>query len=166
MLEFRFSNEPSAAHTDAVANRLIQPRLWIPHGDYPGHMEWRDKALADVEAGKKRAMVAFWGSEPVGLVVYQRAPDRPAVLEIKNISVEPAVRGRHVASFLLRQTEIEGAVDFPGVTHATGDTKMTNLGIMHFLLRQDYSLSRPMHVETNYAQTNTPDIVFTKSLVR
>src|ERR1700740_2677910 len=117
MVDFRFSNEQTSAHTANVISILEKPRLWVPGSDYPDYFEWLGKVGEELEHEHKRAMVAYAGNNPVGSVVYQRSKTSPKTLEIKNISVSPDVRGRHVASFLLRNTEIEGSNnDFPGCT--------------------------------------------------
>lgn len=167
MLDFRFTNAPNGRNKDAVAGLLVQPRLWVPDGDYPGHMEWREKALEDIAAETKRAMVAYWGSEAVGSVVYQRHPDDPATVEIRNLSVEQHARGRHVASFLLAQVECEAVRDFPGAESIIGDTKLANGGLISFLSSRDYAVSTPQVLEAgSFAHNGEPDVVFSKQLPR
>ena len=149
---------------DAVARLLIQPRLWIPRGDYPGHLEWRDKAVAELENGQKMAIVAFMGGEAVGSITYQQHKSTLGAVELKNISIEPAVRGRHFASFLLRQAEIEAQNDLPGVYMAIGDTKASNTEILAFMASQAYAASLPQALEGTFAHNGVPDVVFTKNL--
>ena len=164
MLEFRFTDIRSGANRDGLARRLVQPRLWIPGGDYPAHMDWADKAISEWDDGKKRAILAYWGSEAVGAIVWQRHKSIPTALEIKNISVEPHARGRRVADFLLRQAEIEGSHDFPGVTTIVGNTKITNKAILNFAARNGYAITIPPMLETHFVHNGTPDAVFTKQI--
>lgn len=164
MLEFRFTDAQSGANRDGLARRLVQPRLWVPGGDYPAHMDWVDKAISEWDDGKKRAILAYWGDEAVGTVVYQRHKNIPTALEIKNISVEPHARGRHVAGFLLRQAEIEGQHDFPSVTTIISDTKVTNSALLNFVARNGYNVTIPPTLETHFAHNGTPDAVLTKQV--
>lgn len=164
MLDFRFSNDPTSRNIDAAAFLLTQPRLWIPGGDYPGHMDWRDKALADLAAERKREMVAFWGNETVGGIIYQRNPADPTVVEIRNVSIENYARGRHVASFLLRQVEFEAPYDFPNVTSISCDTKLANTGFIKFMIYNGYKVTAVEVLPSNFAHNGQPDVLLTKPL--
>lgn len=164
MLEFRFTDAPTGRNRDNLVERLTQPRLWIPGGDYPAHMDWVDKAISEWDDGKKRAILAYWSTEAVGVVMYQRHKTILSALEIKNISIEPHARGRHVADFLLRQAEIEGAHDFPGVTTIIGDTKITNTNLLQFIMKSGYDITVPQTLETHFAHNGTPDAIFTKQV--
>lgn len=165
MLDFRFSNTSNSRNKDSVADLLVQPRLWIPGGDYPAHMEWREKALEEITADKKRAMVAYWGNEAVGSVIYQQHPIHPSVVEVRNISVERHARGRHIASFLLAQTEHEARIDFPNTTSITTDTKQANSEILSFAIRNGYTIDAENVLdETSFAHNGEPDVVLTKYL--
>lgn len=162
MKDFRFSNEQTSAHTANVMSVLERPRLWIPQTDYPDYFEWLGKVGEELETEQKRAMLAYFGSVPVGSVVYQRSKTNPKSLEVKNISVSPDVRGRHVASFLLRNAEIEGSrQDFTGCTEAIVDTKLTNSGMIAFLIDQHYL---PIQITDLYGLTSNADVVLTKNL--
>lgn len=163
MQDFRFTNTSSRRNIGAAADLLVQPRLWIPGGDYPGHREWVDKAVSQI-GEQKIAMVAFWGRVGVGTLVYQRHREDPTKVEIKNLSVEPYARGRLVASFMLRQVEAEAPNEFPGVTAILGDTKITNRGIINFVVEQGYAALPPSKVEGSFAHNGVPDVTFIKPL--
>jgi ribosomal protein S18 acetylase RimI-like enzyme len=164
MLDFRITNELSPRNLDATANLLIQPRLWIPEGDYPAHTDWRDKALAEIAAEKKRAMLAYWGNEEVGSVVYQRDPIDPRRVEVRNISIEPKARGRYVASFLLRQVEAEAPIDFPGVDEVVADTKRTNSSILAFAISNGYRIKAITALPSEFAHNGVEDVVLSKKV--
>lgn len=165
MLDFRFSDTSGGRNIDATATLLIQPRLWIPSGDYPAHTEWRDKALDEIKDGRKRAMVAFWGSDAIGSIVYQRHTTEKDKVEIRNISIEPYARGRHVADFLLRQVELEAAQDFPGVVSIVTDVKRTNVGILAFALQNGYQVEAVTVLVGNFASNGVEDVVLAKNLL-
>jgi len=165
MLDFRFSNQIGGQNQDAVANLLIQPRLWIPRGDYPAHTEWREKAIDEIASEKKRAMIAYWGLEAIGSVVYQRDPTDPSKVEIRNLSIEPHARGRYVASFLLRQVEWEAPIDFPGTTTIVTDTKRTNSGLLAFAIENGYQIEAVTTLDgTSFAHNGVPDVVLSKAI--
>jgi ribosomal protein S18 acetylase RimI-like enzyme len=164
MKDFRFTDRYRGRNIDNVASLLIQPRLWIPTGDYPAHMEWREKALAQLASGEKRVILCTWGKDPVGSVVYQRHPKDQAIAEIRNLSVEPQARGRHVASFLLAQVCAEIPVDYPGVTQVVTDTKLANRGLIAFAIANGFRVSPPTEVETDFARNSEPDVLLTKNL--
>ncbi|MGB4966728.1 MAG: GNAT family N-acetyltransferase, partial [Candidatus Saccharimonadales bacterium] len=151
-------------NVDAVAVALDQPRLWIPGGDYPAHATWAQQALGELEAGQKRAMVAYWGKEVVGAVVYQRSKARSTELEIKNLSIEPYARGRHIADFLMKQVEIEGVHDFPGCTAIVADTKITNKGLLAFVSGIGYRVQGVTELQS-MGQNGTADVLLRKDLL-
>lgn len=161
MKEFRFINEFPASRTDEIAEYLTGPRLWIPRTDYPDVLDWAQKVHTELKAEIKRAMVAYQGGEIVGVTVYQRDKRNPKALEIKNLTVRPDVRGRHVASFLLRNAEIEGAAEFR-TEIAICDAKATNIAIKFFLLRQHYQIVDQTDL---YGLGAGEDLIFRKSLL-
>lgn len=164
MKDFRITNTPNAQNIDAVSALLVQPRLWIPFGDYPGHLEWRDKAVSEVEAEKKLAMVAWWGSEEAAVGVYQRDPSDPCRVEIRNLSVETSARGRGLAPFVLRQIECEAPVDFPGATMLIADVKRTNADMLAFALNHGFTLADTTFLDGNYSHNGIEDVVLTKQI--
>lgn len=164
MLDFKFSNSQTVENIDASARVLVQPRLWVPDGDYPAYTEWMDKALSQLETGSKRAMVAWWGKEAIGSIVYQLHPKRNDVVEIKNISIEDRARGRHVASFLLSQVEHEAVVEFPEAKLILADTKATNTSMVAFAIQAGFSLDAPKILDSNFMHNGVPDIRFSKCI--
>jgi len=164
MAEFRITNEHSPSEVGNVIDVLRRPRIWIPtQVDYPDHQVWLDKTEAQIASGKKRAFLAYNGIEPIGSVVYQRHEQQPDVLEIRSISVVPESNGRYVGSFILRNTEIEGAAnDFPGVDTVMVDTKVSNTEMIDFLLKHGYVV---VEITDLYQQGAGLDAVLTKTLV-
>ena len=166
MRDFRISNAQSGRNFDAASNLLIQPRLWVPDQatDYPGHLEWRDKALSEIETSKKMAMVAFWGSDEVAICVYQRDPADSTQLEIRNLSVEPSARGRGLAAFVLRQVENEALIDFPGVQTIVADVKRTNLQMIRFAIGRGFGVDGVTRLEGSFAHNGVEDVMLKKPL--
>ena len=138
-MEFLFTTERTWSLADQVVDYLKGPRLWIPRTDYPDFDAWLEGAHQQLKNEDKRALLALSMGEIVGAVIYQRHRRNPETLEIKNISVRPDARGRHVASFLLRNAEIEGAGDF-GCRRVVADAKASNLGVRAYLFRNGYQL--------------------------
>lgn len=145
---------------DQVADYLRGPRLWVPRTDYPDFEEWLQRAHAQLKSEEKRAVLALSGGDIVGAVIYQRHRRDAGVLEIKNVSVRPDARGRHVASFLLRNAEVEGAADFSCLS-ATADTKAGNFAMRSYLVRNGYSLSGGLDL---YGLSSGEDAIYTKRL--
>jgi ribosomal protein S18 acetylase RimI-like enzyme len=163
MAEFRFTNEHSSSELGNVIDVLRRPRLWVPtEADYPDHAAWLEKVEAQLGTNQKRAMVAYDTTTPIGAVVYQRHLECPKILEIRNISVAPESHGRYMGSFLLRNTEIEGiGNDFPGVDTVMVDTKVTNTGMITFLLHHGYKVEE---VADLYGKETGLDVVLTKPI--
>ncbi len=159
MLDFRFSNSNARRDIDDVQFLLTQPRLWIPGGDYPAHKVWRERALTELEQGKKVAMLARWSINPVGSIVYQRSKTDSDVLKIKNVSVEEAARGRHVADFLLRQVEKEGPID----VSVQVDTKVTNARFLSFAAHSGYRIVAVTKLDS-MEHNGVADVVLSKPL--
>ncbi len=161
-MDIRFTNELKPGRFDELIDYLRGPRLGMPKGHYPDYDDWLGRVHAELHAQCKRAIVALDGGDVVGAVVYQRHKAEPATLEVKNITVRPDMRGRYVASFLVRNLEVEGRVDFPGVTRVLCDAKRENRVIRQFLLQHRYTVAG---VTDLYGLGAGEDLVFSKSLV-
>lgn len=138
-MDFHFTNEYPAARLDEIVHYLLGPRLWIAAASYPDFADWAQRAHVELGSERKRALLACSGTDIVGVVVYQRHKQRADALEIKNLTVRPDQRGRYLASFLVRNAEIEGVREFP-VACVVCDAKADNAPIRKFLLRQRYAV--------------------------
>jgi ribosomal protein S18 acetylase RimI-like enzyme len=136
-MHYSISNELGTSRTDEIVEYLTKPRLWVPEADYPDFSVWVERVHGQLKSEDKRAIVAMERGSIVGAIVYQKHKTLADTLELKNISVRPDASGRYLASFLLRNAEIEGARDF-NVSKATCDAKVSNVGIRMFLLRHRY----------------------------
>ncbi len=143
MAEFRITNEHTQSEVGNIISVLRKPRLWIPtEKDYPDHALWLEKTEDQIQRGTKRAMLAYIGGTPVGTVVYQRHEQLPSVVEVRNISVSPEATHRGIASFLLRNAELEAVrIDFPDTDTIMVDTKIANPEMIQFLELRDYELA-------------------------
>lgn len=153
-----FTSDESWKRADEIAEHLRGPRLWIPRMDYPDLERWTEKVGAQLRSEEKRAMTAIVGGSVVAAVVYQRKGGAEDVLEIKNISVRPDQQGRHIASFLLRNAELEGSRDF-GTSSAVVDAKAKNLGMRAFLSKNGFV---PKEVRDIYGLGAGEDVVYLK----
>jgi ribosomal protein S18 acetylase RimI-like enzyme len=162
MRDFRFSNEHSSGLHEGAIDVLSRPRLWIPEDDYPDYYEWLEKVEAQLEDGRKRAMVAYSGRQAVGAIVYQRHEANLDTVEIKNISVQPDMRGRYVGSFLLSNTAVAATgYDFPECDRLMVDTKISNTDMINFLIRHGYTITEICDL---YYLGAGDDAVMTKSI--
>lgn len=160
-MDFRFTNEFAPAQVDEIVGFLMGPRLWIPHGDYPDFLDWAQKVHAQLKSEAKRAIVALDRGQVVGAAVYQRHKGDAEALELKNLTVRPDKRGRYLASFLVRNAEIEGAREF-GARRVVCDAKTGNVGIRLFLERHRY---RVIGRDDLYGKGGGDDLVFRKELL-
>jgi ribosomal protein S18 acetylase RimI-like enzyme len=161
MADFTFTNEHSNAQVAGIIDVLRRPRLYIPtHQNYPDFSEWLERTEADLQTGKKRAMAAYMGKTAVGSIVYRQSEEDVSVMDIRNISVTPDARGRYIGSFLLRNCEIEGAVDFAQTRSVRVDTKVANSKMVNFLKEHGYSID----TVTDLYGFNNDDVVLSKKL--
>lgn len=159
-VEFTFTSEGMDRRADEVVDYLRGPRLWIPKMDYPDFDAWCVKVHSQLKSEGKRALVALHSSNIVGAIVYQRHQTEGDTLEVKNLTVRPDMQGRHIASFLLRNAEVEGAHEF-GVRQALIDAKVSNWGIRAYLLGQGYQI---LGATDLYGLGSGDDIIYHKPL--
>ncbi len=169
-MTFQFTNEYPVSRLDEIVSYLMGPRLWIPHGDYPDFLDWADRVHRELKHDNKRALVAFssgggsafggQNNEIVGVAVYQRHKAHDDTLEIKNLTVRPDKRGRYIASFLLRNAEIEGAKDFKS-KRIICDAKAKNFEIKSFLLKNHY---RILAKDDLYRKNGGEDLIYSKTI--
>lgn len=136
-MDFRFTNEYPLSRLDEIVAYLLGPRLWIPQTDYPDFEKWAEKTHKEIKGGTKRAIIALSQNQIVGAAIYQRHKQFTESLELKNLTVRPDQCGRYIASFLIRNTEVEGSREF-GITSVLCDTKANNFGMRFFLLKHHY----------------------------
>ena len=159
-VEFTFTNEYRPTQTDEIVDYLRGPRLWIARTHYPDHFDWLDKAHTELKTEAKRAMIALDHGQVCGVIIYQEHKTQKGVLELKNLTVRPDLRGRYIASFLLRNTEIEGGDEF-GADSVICDAKASNFSIGSFLLKQGY---RALGQVDLYNLKAGDDIIYNKKL--
>lgn len=161
-MDFSFTNEYGLGKVDEIVAYLLGPRLWIPRVDYPDYFDWAQKVHKELKGEKKRAIIALDHKELVGVMVYQRHRKYADCLELKNLTVRPDLRGRYIASFLLRNAEVEGSKEYK-VNKIICDTKAANLAVRFFLEKHNYKATAKIDL---YRLKGGDDIVFTKRLVR
>ncbi len=161
-MDFRFTTEDSVRRADEIVDYLRGPRLWIPRADYPDFDEWLTRSHSQLKREEKRAVVALSCGRVSGAVLYQRHRSLSDVLELKNITVRPDLRGRHFAAFMLRNAEMEGVRDF-GCSVSVIDAKSGNLGVRRLLLREGY---RPLTITDLYGLGAGRDVIYLKRLRR
>ncbi len=159
-MKFTFTNEFKLSRLDEIVDYLSGPRLWVPHVDYPDYYDWLQKVHTQIKSEKKRAIIALYEKQIVGVTIYQKHEQIRNALEIKNLTVRPDVQGRYVASFLLRNTEYLGYKDFK-CSHVLCDAKSHNQAIKAFLLRHKYL---PQGTADLYGLNSGDDIIFKKQL--
>lgn len=159
-MNFRFTNEYPLSRLDEIVYYILGPRLWIPRADYPDFLDWAEKAYKELKSENKRALLALFGKDIVGVMIYQRHKKFQDVLELKNLSVRPDYRGRYVASFLLRNAEIEGRKEFHS-EHVIADAKARNLAVRLFMVKHGYRVTGK---EDLYGLNSGTDAIYSKKL--
>jgi ribosomal protein S18 acetylase RimI-like enzyme len=161
-MEVLFTSDRTVRMADEIVDYLLGPRLWIPQVDYPDFGDWVQKVHCQLKSEEKRALVAISAGRVVGAVVYQRHRALPSAVEVKNLTVRPDLQGRHVASFILRNAEVEAVRDYRA-SEVLVDAKARNLAIRAFLLRNGYTVSG---VSDLYGLRAGEDVVFRKVSTR
>lgn len=160
-MEYLFTNDMSSTRTDEIVYYLAGPRLWIARTAYPDLLDWLQRVHEELSKEVKRAMLAYMNRELVGVVIYQQHKTEANTLEIKNLTVRPDNRGRHVASFLMRNAEIEGGIETQA-THVVCDAKADNFAIRAFLLNAGYRVTGKQDI---YGLGTGTDLIFRKPLL-
>jgi|SRR3972149_4493325 len=161
-MNFKFTNEYSVSKLDEIVSYLLGPRLWIPTNDYPDFSDWADMAHWELRKERKRALIALSRGNVIGVCIYQRHKKYSDALEIKNLTVRPDLRGRYIASFLLRNTETEGGNELNS-HYAICDAKANNFPVKFFLLRHKYNI---LGRQDLYELGTGEDCVYKKRLVK
>jgi ribosomal protein S18 acetylase RimI-like enzyme len=167
MIEIKFSNDHSPRQRSKVMTVLKLPRLWIPTAaDYPRHDEWLDKTESEIADGTRGAMLGCSDHNPVGAIIYRRHKTQGNVVELRNISISPSVRGRLFGAFMLRQVEVDVTLnnEFVGIDTFSVDTKVTNTGMIGFLESQGYSYTLA-DIADLYHDGTGDDVTLTKLLI-
>lgn len=153
-----------------ICELIIGPAIWFPHGrvkDYPDIGDWSQKVWNELNSGTKRSALALTRignlEKIIGVLIYQRHKTNQFWLELKNLSVDPQFSRRGIASFLLKQAEIEGLREFPETTKIVCDTKAERTGVVNFLSTNRYKL---IGVDNIYKFSSAgPDAIFEKNIL-
>ena len=137
MVDFYFTSDFHSSKK--LVEFLAGDRLWIPRTDYPDFMYWLDKVEVELESGQKQSIVAFYQKKLVGAILFQKHKQIPSVLELKNLTVLQEAGGRFVASFLIRNAEVEGLKTMQCLS-VMGDAKRTNHAITDLMLKNGYNI--------------------------
>jgi ribosomal protein S18 acetylase RimI-like enzyme len=159
-MDFKFTNDYPLSRLDEIVSYLLGPRLWIPSTDYPDFLDWADKTWKELKKENKRAIIALSFNRIVGITVYQRHRKYADALEIKNLTVRPDQQGRYIASFLLRNTEIEGAKEFHS-KYILCDAKAKNIAVRNFLFKNRYQIMAKADL---YSFGVGEDLIYRKNL--
>ena len=136
-----FTDEMNPTRAAKVTDVLRAPRLWIPTAeDYgPGHKDWLAKVEHELTVGAGHALHAQVDGHSAGAVIWRPSETDPMVMDIRNISIDPAMNGRYFGAFMLRNAEFLMHQQYSGVRTVQVDTKTTNPDMRAFLARQGYT---------------------------
>jgi len=99
---FQFSSLQDTRELKGLISFLAKQDLNYPHYD-----EWVQKTEYELDAGYKKAIMAFSAGKLVGDLVYQNHKEISRFLEIKNMRIHPDLKLRDFARFMLKQAEVE-----------------------------------------------------------
>lgn len=105
---------------------------------YPNYHKWVDSVcVPEIESGYKTAVVAFCDRIIVGDMIWQPHKELPRTIEGKNLRINPNVRKRGLAYFLMKQCEVESRKDSNKIIV---DIPSDQYDIKLFLLRYGFSV--------------------------
>ncbi len=162
-MDIRFTSQFPRSRLDEIVDTIIRPRLWVPQPTlaYPDIEDWAQKVHAELLKEIKMAIIGLGAfNEIVGLVIFQHHKEIRDALEIKHLNVAPNMRQRYVASFLLRNAEVEGMRFFSQVTKVICDAKKDNFPVYKFLVKHHYIVVQ----KTQLYKYGEEDMVFEKLL--
>lgn len=124
---------------------------------YPRYFDWVDKTVVQLELGIKKAILCFEQGSLVGDIIYQPHQEISRFRELKNIRIHSKVRGRGVASFLLKQVEID---DVDSIDALIVDARKNATDMNDFLT---YSGFMPI-IGASLYDSNEEEIVYLKPI--
>lgn len=133
--------------------------------NYPLYEDWVSRCIYEIDAGYKKAILAFArkGKEQwllVGDAIYQQAKESqlPKTMHFKNMRVLDQFQLEGVASFLVKQVEKEARSE--NLKTIICDFRADKKDILKFLLIHNYRtiLNQPLY------DSNNSDIVMIKNL--
>ena len=127
-------------------------------GNYQHYDEWVQRAEYELDGGSKKAILAYNDGRLIADLICQKHKQNSEAMEIKNVRVEGDMQGRHVASFLVKQAEME---NFWSSSLAVADVRSDRQDIISFMLECGFEETCTSHL---YDLTNPPDVTLAKVL--
>lgn len=138
---------------------LVRQFLMSQGLHYPNYARWVDEVcIPDIQSNWKEAIFAYSNGHIVGDIIYQPHKELPRTREFKNMRIHPLYRGRHLASFLLRQAEVDGD-DFDRIIL---DVNTKQKPVIELLLKSGYRAIS----ETPLYRGDEVDVIMQKELRR
>ncbi|MBU0959054.1 MAG: GNAT family N-acetyltransferase [Nanoarchaeota archaeon] len=152
--DFNFRMVESVRDRDRLSTFLHAQSL-----SYPNYADWVEKTRVELAQGDKRCIIAQSNGVLVGDCVYQQHRQFPRIREVKNMRVHEQVRGRHFATFMLRQAEVETPEEYDAMIT---DIRANQPGLVEMVRTMGYSeLARiPLY------ETNMDEVVMIKTFER
>lgn len=129
---------------------LLQPL------DYPQYEDWIERAIAEIDLGYKKTILAFSDNVIVGDLIFQPHKTLSRVMELKNMRINPKLKRRYFGYFMLRQAEAESK----NCDLIMCDTRSDRIDVLNLLKLCGYKeVSRvPLY------DSNVEDVVLSKVL--
>jgi GNAT superfamily N-acetyltransferase len=158
-LDYRFSTLHAGPIASTTEMKRLTDFLAVQDLGYPAYHAWVQRTEAELVSGWKTAVCAYSEGRLVGNIVWQPHKELPGTREIKNLRVDPLVRDRGFARFMLRQAETEQA---EGIDLLIGDVREGQEMLMGTLLQTGYT---PI-ATVNLYEPDKRDVVMVKPLRR
>lgn len=163
-MDIRFTSQFPTSQINEIVDLVIKPRLWVPNPQiiYPDIYDWAQKVYVELFRQEKFCIVAVSGIYQIaGLIIFQQHKKYQDALEIKHLNVLPQMQNRYIASFLLRNAEVEGKKLFPHLTKCLCDAKAENRIVFNFLLKHHYLPKAKLDL---YDLKSGEDIIYEKMI--
>ncbi len=124
---------------------------------YPRYDDWVEYVcIPEIDTGTKKAVVCWAEGTIVGNIIFQRHKQLPRTIELKNLRINPNMRGRGIAHFLVKQLETDARQQ--GIERVIGDTDERRKDILALMQYMGYTFIQ----STSLYSQDAIDIIFMK----
>ena len=168
MIDLRISDDPTPRNLDMAFDLLRGGEG--ANKDYPGHDGWVEVTIENMRLGLgKVALIASYNGVPMALVIYQRHPDMPNMVEVKNMTLTPQLIRSNLPGLpgLLLQTLDKSVTDtYPETQTLVADTKASNARVIRLAEQNGWEVAATTMLvgSGKFGHNGKPDVVLTKDV--
>jgi len=126
---------------------------------YPKYEDWVSLAIGEIHSSYKTCLLGFSDGVPVANFIYQPHKEISLFRELKNLRIMPPWRHRGLASFMIKQAEVEDTENLAGIVC---DVRESETDIIGFLTMLGYQKIAGLSLY----DPNVKDIVMVKPMAR